>query len=64
MIDSTLQEQTAMKQAAVMAGEYLESLPGTDLANFTVEQFMTLIEVIITGYLDEMVKIQDDDIPF
>ena len=64
MIDSTPQEQAAMKQAAAMAGEYLESLPGTDLATFTVEQFMTLIEVVVTGYLNEMARLQIDDIPF
>ena len=64
MIDPTSQEQTALKYAASMAGEYLESLPVTDLSAFTVEQYMTLIEVAVTGYLDELARLQADDIPF
>ena len=64
MIDPTPEEQAAMKHAAAMAGEYLESLPATDLTTFTVDQYLTLIEVTVTGYLDELVRLQADDIPF
>jgi hypothetical protein len=68
MVDPTERELAAMKAAGPMAGEYIESLGKTDLALFTVEEFLALIQVIVTAYLQEKAKLDInntwDDVPF
>ncbi|MEO5355185.1 MAG: DUF6511 domain-containing protein [Magnetococcus sp. XQGC-1] len=68
MIDPTERELVAMRAAGPKAGEYIESLGKTDMALFTVEEFTTLIQVIVSAY--QMAKTEFDinntwdDIPF
>ncbi|MBF0341803.1 MAG: hypothetical protein HQL95_12710 [Magnetococcales bacterium] len=68
MVDPTERELAAMKASAPMAGEYIESLRKTDLTLFTVEEFMTLIQVIVGGYLKAKAQFDHDnswdDVPF
>lgn len=54
MIDPTPNERAAMEAGGIAAGEYLESLARTDLASLSVEEWRTLIEVIVTGYCDAL----------
>ncbi|OSM07618.1 hypothetical protein MAIT1_04400 [Magnetofaba australis IT-1] len=51
-----------------MVGEYVESIGKSDLRAFTLVEFLTLVEVAVTGYLDERAR-QDEsaklnDTPF
>ncbi|MBF0310620.1 MAG: hypothetical protein HQL56_13930 [Magnetococcales bacterium] len=68
MVDPTEREQAALRAAAPLAGEYIESLGKTDLTLFTVEEFLILIRVIVGGYLEAKASldINDtwDDVPF
>jgi hypothetical protein len=59
MIDPTPNEQAAMLHGAKLAGEYLDSLLRTDLAQLSVEEWHTLIEVIVTGYCDHLRALAD-----
>lgn len=54
MIDPTPNEQTAMAAGGEAAGAYLESLGQSDLARLSVEEWRTLIEVIVTGYCEAL----------
>ncbi len=68
MVDPTERELAAMKAAAPYAGEYIESLGKTDLTLFSVDEFLTLIQVIVGAYLTAKVKFDHndtwDDVPF
>ncbi|ABK45407.1 hypothetical protein Mmc1_2916 [Magnetococcus marinus MC-1] len=68
MIDPTPREMAAMNAAGPMAGEYIESLGKTDLTQFSVSEFLMLIQVIVTAYLDAKAQMDAgdtwDDIPF
>ena len=48
-----------MEHASDMAGEYLESLPSTDLASFTPDAWQTLIEVICGAYVEKLSELAD-----
>ena len=63
MIDPTPNEITAMEGASPAAGEYIDSLDKTDMAAFTYEEWMTLIEVIVTAYLDTLHNLPGEDEP-
>ena len=68
MIDPTPREMEAMRTAGPMAGEYIESLGKTDLALFSVNEFLMLIQVIVTAYLEAKAGFDTndtwDDVPF
>ncbi len=68
MVDPTERELAAMRAAAPAAGEFIESLGKTDLTLFTVEEFLTLIQVIVGGYLTAKRQFDHDnswdDVPF
>ncbi len=68
MIDPTPREMEALRSAGPMAGEYIESLGKTDLAHYSVNEFLMLIQVIVTAYLDAKARMDADDtwddIPF
>lgn len=54
VVDPTKNEKQAMLAAGKLGGEYLEYLKKTDLADLTAEEYDTLIEAVVTGYLDFM----------
>jgi len=54
MIDPTPNELAAIAHGGAMAGEYLESLGKTDLALLSHQEWLTLLEVIVTGYCDHL----------
>jgi hypothetical protein len=66
MIDPTRDERAAMTHAVAMAGEYIESLDRTDLMTWSAEEFMTLIEVIVTAFTDRLRELGDDpgEVPY
>ena len=61
MIDPTPNERAAMANGGVMAGEYLDSLGKTDLAQLSIDEWHTLIEVIVTGYCDHLRDLAGQD---
>jgi hypothetical protein len=61
MIDPTPNERAAILHGADMAGEYLDSLGRTDMALLSVEEWHTLIDVIITGYCDHLRSLAGQD---
>ena len=66
MIDPTRHERAAMDHAVDMAGEFIESLSRTDLMTWSAEEFMTLIEVIVTAFTDRLRELGDDpgEVPY
>ncbi|WP_137179190.1 DUF6511 domain-containing protein [Roseomonas sp. AR75] len=56
MVDPDEHEQAAIVAASPMAGEYLESIGKTDLAVLTETEWLTLLEVVVTAYQDELVR--------
>ena len=68
MIDPTPREMAALRAAGPVAGEYIESLGKTDLSAFSVNEFLMLIQVIVTAYQDEKARMDAedawDDVPF
>lgn len=64
MIDSTANEKKAMEMSSERAGEYIEWLKKTDMETFTRKEWSDFIEVIVSGYLEGMAKMADDDVPF
>ena len=61
MVDPTPNEQEALDAASRTAGEYLDSLGKTDLAQLNVEEWESLIESVITGYSDRLRELADQD---
>ena len=61
MIDPTPNEQAAMEAGGEAGGAYLESLGKSDLAALAVEEWRTLIEVIVTGYCDHLRELAAQD---
>lgn len=64
MIDPNEDEVAAMQAAGTLAGEYLEHLKKTDLAAFSDSEWHTLIETVVTGYVEEMQRRTQTDPPF
>lgn len=69
VIDPTADEQAAMAAAVPMAGEYVDSLGKTDLVDFSRKEFLTLIEVIVTAYVDRLRDLAEagrgpEEVPF
>lgn len=63
MPDPDPQEIAAMQHASDMAGEYLDSLPSTDLAAFSQDAWQTLIEVICGAYVEKLSELTDGAAP-
>ena len=64
MIDPTDFERDCMNKTLRPLGEYVAEI-GTDKAfqDLTREQVLTLIEVVVTAYMDELSK-GSEEIPF
>lgn len=56
VLDPDEHETAAIEAASPMAGEYLESIGKTDLAVLTESEWLTLLEVVITAYQDELAR--------
>ena len=63
MIDPTPNERAAILRGADMAGEYLDSLGRTDMGLLSVDEWHTLIEVIVAGYCDHLRALAERDRP-
>ena len=61
MIEPTPNERAAMEHGGAMAGEYLDSLGKSDLAQFSLGEWQALIEVIVTGYCDHLRDLAGQD---
>ena len=56
MVDPDEHEIAAIEAASPMAGDYLERIGKTDLAVLTEAEWMTLLEVVVTAYQDELAR--------
>jgi uncharacterized protein DUF6511 len=54
MIDPTPNEKAAFVQGGEMGGEYLDSIGKTDLESLDREEWLTFVEVVVTGYCDHL----------
>jgi hypothetical protein len=66
MVDPTEHEVAAMRAASPLAGEFIDSLGKTDLAQFTEHEWLTLIEVIVTAYVETLQQLaaeSDEEAP-
>jgi hypothetical protein len=59
VIDPDEHEVAAIVATSPMAGEYLESIGKTDLAVLTAAEWLTLLEVVISAYQDELARLLD-----
>jgi hypothetical protein len=64
MVDPTEAEVAALQAAGRLAGEYMEYLKKMDVSTFTEAEWNTLIETVVTGYVEEMQRRTQDDPPF
>ena len=61
MVDPTQHEVAALRAASPVAGEYIDSLSKSDLAAFSEDEWLTLIEVIVTAFTDALGDLTDTD---
>jgi Family of unknown function (DUF6511) len=54
MIDPTPNEKAAFVQCGETGGEYLDSIGKTDLERLSREEWLTFVEVLVTGYCDHL----------
>jgi hypothetical protein len=54
MIDPTPQEIRAIELASAPAGQYIESIGKTDMATWSESEWLTFLEVVVTGFQDGM----------
>lgn len=52
MDDPTKREIEAMYDAGASGGQYLDALGKTDMALFSEDEWMTLVDAVVTGYVD------------
>ena len=57
MIDPTEREKQAMAAGGKLAGEYLDHLKKTDMAELSDDEYATFVECIVSGYVDELQKL-------
>ena len=58
MIDANEHELAAMLNASDRAGEFIETVGGTDMAEWSREQWNQFIEVICTGYVNRLIELR------
>jgi hypothetical protein len=63
MIDPNKHETAALAAAAVTGGEYVEAIGKTDLATWTVPEWATLVDTIVTAFQDSLRAAYADDPP-
>ncbi|ABK45262.1 hypothetical protein Mmc1_2769 [Magnetococcus marinus MC-1] len=65
MVDATELEKAAMAAALPSLGEYVASIGmQRPLAEYSKEEVLTMVEVIITAYQEYMASAKPDEIPF
>lgn len=64
MIDATEREIAALEAASAPAGEYLESIGKTDFSKMTYDEWMTMIEVIVTAFQDKLRELDAERAPW
>jgi endogenous inhibitor of DNA gyrase (YacG/DUF329 family) len=65
MIDPTRNEKAAMEAVLPRLGEYVASI-GMDrpLSDYSREEVLQLVDVVLTAYFDKLREITPDDVPF
>jgi hypothetical protein len=59
VMDKTEHETLALEKASDQAGEYLEELGEADLRKLSREQWMTLLEVVVTAWTDTLREMEN-----
>lgn len=54
MIDPNRFEREALRAASLEAGHYIDCLAKTELQHYSLSEWCTLIEVIVTAYQDAL----------
>lgn len=57
MIDPTEHEIAAIEACSEPAGQYIESLGRTDMASWSRDEWLSFLECVITGYIDELKRV-------
>jgi hypothetical protein len=63
MIDPNKHETNALAAASMSAGAYVEEIGKTDLANWSEQEWATLIDVAVTAFQDFLRQAYADDPP-
>lgn len=65
VIDPTHNESAAMEAVLPVLGEYVASL-GLErpLADYSREEILRLVDVVLTAYFDNIRELTPDDVPF
>jgi hypothetical protein len=58
MVDPSENEIEAIEAASEPAGEFLENIGKTDLAELAEEEWLMLLEVIVTAYQDKLRELE------
>ena len=64
MLDPTVHEQHALKEAGQAGGAFVEALAKTDLAAWNAEEWAQLVDVIVTAFQDSLRTAYADEPPF
>lgn len=64
MINPNEHEAAALCQASAVGGEYVESLGRTDLAQWSAQEWATLIDVVVTAFQDHLREAYTEFPPF
>ena len=64
MIDPNEHEAAALRQASAVGGEYIESLGRSDLAQWSAQEWATLIDVVVTAFQDHLREAYTEFPPF
>lgn len=64
LIDKTKHEVAALEAASEAAGEFIDSLPTSDMSRWTVQQWQQFIEVVVSGFTHKMGELAATEAPF
>ena len=64
MIDPQPHEIQALTLASMNGGAYVEEIGKTDLATWTEQEWMVLVDLIVTTYQDGLRQADGNDPPF
>jgi hypothetical protein len=64
MLDPNTHEKNALQDAGQAGGAYVETLAKTDLATWSAEEWVQLVDVIVTAFQDSLSTAYADDPPF
>jgi hypothetical protein len=64
MLDPNTHEKNALQDAGQAGGAYVETLAKTDLATWSAEEWVQLVDVIVTAFQESLRTAYADHPPF